>query len=35
MRRRAMMRPFGWGGAAQSYLDVYRRALTRDLRVAA
>jgi starch synthase len=35
MRRRAMMRPSGWGEAARAYMDVYRRALTRDLRVAA
>ena len=35
MRRRAMARPSGWGEAAKSYMDVYRRALTRDMRVAA
>jgi starch synthase len=35
MRRRAMLRPFGWGEAARSYMDVYRRALVPDLPVAA
>jgi starch synthase len=35
MRRRAMLRPLGWGEAAQSYLNVYRRALGLDLPVAA
>ncbi|GAB2177198.1 glycogen synthase GlgA [Dongia sp. agr-C8] len=35
MRRRAMSRPSGWGEAAYSYMDVYRRALESDLRVAA
>jgi starch synthase len=35
MRRRAMLRPSGWGEAARSYMDVYRRALGPGLRVAA
>jgi starch synthase len=35
MRRRAMARPFGWGEAVRSYMDVYRRALTPDMRIAA
>ena len=35
MRRRAMKRPFGWAESVHSYMDVYRRALARDLRVAA
>ncbi len=35
MRRRAMLRPFGWCEAACSYMDVYRRALGLGLRVAA
>lgn len=35
MRRRAMLRPSGWGEAARSYMAVYRRALVPDLPVAA
>jgi starch synthase len=35
MRRRAMTRPFGWAGSVASYMAVYRRALNRDLSVAA
>jgi starch synthase len=35
MRRRAMQRPSGWGEAARSYMDVYRRALGPGLRAAA
>jgi starch synthase len=35
MRRRAMTRPFGWAESVRSYMDVYRRALARDVRVAA
>jgi starch synthase len=35
MRRRAMARPFGWGEAVRSYMDVYRRALAPDMRIAA
>jgi len=35
MRRRAMSRPFGWAASVRSYMDVYRRALCRDLRAAA
>jgi hypothetical protein len=30
-----MARPSGWGEAARSYMDVYRRALTPNLRAAA
>ena len=35
MRRRAMTRPFGWQAAVSAYMEVYRRALSRDLRAAA
>jgi starch synthase len=35
MRQRAMSRSFGWKKAVHAYMDVYRRALTNEVRAAA